>query len=187
MEKSNLISKAKQLDLQMYVPGDESDMLFVKLWMQLKITGDLYKAIHPEARTPSAMLNHFQTPNLALYTLNSKGDIDFLFWVKPASDVAEERTAIVGGWVAEDIRGTRKAVLLANAAYQMVFLKYDYCLGTTWQRELFDTLKGIGYDIISYVPSLYGIKDVYFILLKKQDFQDSHLRKLATRIERNMK
>jgi hypothetical protein len=153
-----------------------------KLWVHLSATNELEKTVLPECRQMMAFINHLKSTEVTLYHLNPSGEINFLFWFSPASKSQGEKTAFAGLWLKRDFRKSKKALKLINNAYQLLFLNYNYCLGTTWQKSLFKVSESIGYRILAKVPSLYGINDVYFIGLSKDDFQSFKLHSIANKV-----
>lgn len=184
---TELVERCERLDLRLYEGTEIEDIKLFKLWMMMKENGDLTRTFIPESYTPYRMMSVFQSPTTTLYALDSHGDICFLFWGTPSSHFSGDRTVLCGLWVDASMRMSKRSLQLTSLVYELVFSQYPYCLGTTWQDDLLKPHADLGYTVAGFVPELYGINDIYFVLLRKENFYKSRLYKLARYSERTGK
>lgn len=181
----------KELDSRIKEVGlktlqDDSDLKIVNMWLSLS-NDDLAKAFVPSAHSLSSFIQKLRESPLNFYTTDKMAQIDILFWGSPASDCRNEESIFGGLWIKKEIRGTKKALITVNLIYEVLFLRYNLCLGNTWQPQLHKALNELGYKLHGILPSLYGISNVHLIGLSKQDFYESKLHNAAVRLERSKK
>jgi hypothetical protein len=179
-----LVERCKKLELLLYFGSELEDIRFFRLWMKLKETGDLKRMMIPDNHTPYKMMSVFQAPTTTLYALDENNDICFLFWVSPSSGFIDDKTVLCGYWVDKRKRKSKRMLKLTSLVYELVFSHYHYCIGITWQKDLLHPHEYIGYSVTGYVESLYGVKDVYFVILRRQDFYKSRFYKVVRHSER---
>lgn len=178
---NDLERRIKEVGLKTF--DDTCDLKIVNLWLSLSET-ELERAFVPSAQPLSAFVRKLRDSPINFYTTNRFAQIDILFWGSPASDCAEENSIFGGLWLEEKIRGTKKALKVVNLIYEVLFLKYDFCLGNTWQTSIHKSLDDLGYKIHGILPSIYGKQNVQLIALSKQGFYESRLHELAVKLER---
>lgn len=180
----HLQQQAARLGLQLYTPSAGLDFLFTHLWMDLTETGDLEKIIIPDSRNLAAFLNVFQSPTITTFAVNAQKRIEFLFWARPASAAENEQTMICGTWSAKTLRGKPRQALLTGTIYEFLFANYGYCFGVTWQQDLLKIHAKLGYSVAGFCPSIYGLDNVYLVLLQKDDFYNSRFYAVYSKTEK---
>ena len=150
--------KKNPYQLRLYEKKEHEDFLFTKLWMALKESGDIVDVLRPDRMTLFQFLETIQRPRFALYSLNSKNEIDYLFLFEPASDVPDEKTLIIGIlWSSPQKRGSRLLVQKTIFILNEVFKKFEHCLTVTWQEGKTDLFTKFGFSVVGFFPSLYNI------------------------------
>ena len=166
-------AEINRLGLLLYTPTFESDYLFLHWWLTLNETGDIKRLIIEDSRKLSAFYQIFTHPTVTLYTCSSQGAIDFVIWLRPASSTPAEQTVFSSMWAGIGVRGRRKHYDLARLIYTITFSIWTAILGTTWQPELLEVHKKMGYDVVGVLPNIYGQEYVYLVHLTKEKFENS--------------
>lgn len=184
MDLTQIIAQHKaeidRLGLQLYQPSFETDYLFLHWWLTLNETGDLKRLIFKGNRKLSAFYQVFAPPAITLYTRSVQGAIDFVMWLRPASGASDEQTVFASMWGdrgkaagGKNLHGTRKGYDLIRLIYTVTFAIWPSVLGTTWQPELLEIHKKMGYDIVGVLPNIHGQEYLWFMHLTKEKFENS--------------
>ena len=179
-----VVKRAKNLDLRIYTGTQSEDIMLLNLWLELTERREIEKIMTPEYLPLHKFLECFQEPKITFYAMDGKNRLSYLCWVSGASTYKEEKTAFVSLWIRDTFRGTKRCIQIGSLTVELIFHHYDYILGTNWNIKKHKFFRHMGYDIIAKIPSLYGLRDIYFILLAKSRFYKSGLYNLNQKIER---
>jgi hypothetical protein len=176
--------RAQELDIRVYTGAPNEDLMLLNLWMELTENGEIKSIMTPEYLSPSKFISAFQWPKNVLYALNEDGKLSYLCWFSPMSEYLGEKTVFVSLWSRKGFAGTKRSILLGSLTVELLFLQYDYIMGVNWDTRRHKIFQHMGYEIITKVPSLYGIDNVYFILMNKENFYNSGLYSAKLKLER---
>ncbi len=177
-----LRKQAEKLRLRLYASNENEDFLLLHWWIDLHATGELSDILEPASRSLSQMFETFKPPTTFIYALNSKNKIEFAWWAYPSSLHPTDRTLICGLWLSDPLRSSKRGVQLTTLVYKLAFCHYDYILGTTWQKDKLKVHRSMGYEVTGFVPHIYGVDNVFFVLLSKGNFEQSKMYRLNERI-----
>lgn len=162
-----------RLGIALYQPSFESDYLFLHWWLTLNETGDIKRLIIDGSRKLSSFYQVFTPPTITLYTCDKTGAIDYVCWLRPASAAPDEQAVFISAWASKKVRGRRKHYNLTRLIHIITLTIWPTILGTTWQPELLELYKKMGYDVVGLLPNTYGQEHIYLIHLTKEKFETS--------------
>ena len=175
--------RAKQLGLWLYQPSVSTDYLIAKLWAHLNETGEIHDTVLPDSCTLANFMSVFAYPTISIYTLDTANDIDFIFWATPTSTKEDEKTVACGVWAHEKTRGSSRIIKISKLIYDFLFLRFDYCLALTWKPRPLKTYMKVGYKVVGFLPTVYGLNNVYTILMSRDNFYNSKFCSVCEKLE----
>lgn len=185
IDVSNIIAqyqpKLDALGARIYSMQQWEDMIIFRWWLTLNETGDIKKLILPDSRRLPAFCSLFTLPVILIYTLDAQNEIDNAAWFNSVDNTSKHRAAYAAAYCALSCRGTRKQLSFTDCAYSLAFEVCDVLMGLTWQQELLDIHTKMGYTIIGCIPDMHDEPFSYLVHLKKQDYFNSRMHKLAQR------
>lgn len=167
------------LSALIYSQSPSEDLILLRWWMSLCETGDINRLILPESRRLSPFLNIFKFPTALIYSLNIEGEMDNVFWASPVDSISQHRAAYCGMWSRQNSRGKLKQYNFVAFVYAFAFEFYDALLGMTWQPDLLDLHKKLGYNIIGCIPNLYDEDFLYMVHLTQEAFNSSRFMQIG--------
>lgn len=161
--------------MTIYAAQPYEDLLLLKWWMQLQETGEMERLIVPDSRSLKRFFNIFAAPTVLIYSTTQENEMAQCAWFTPADQNSKHHVAYSGLWCSPSARGTFAQLNFAALTYMLAFEFYHAIVGTTWQPELLDEHKKLGYNIVGCIPNLYDQPLCYIVHLTREDFFTSRL------------
>lgn len=171
----------KTLNARIYTQAQTEDLLMLRWWMHVSETGDITKFMLPEAQRLPAFLNVFKPPTALVYSLSTANEIISAFWATPVDVASTHKAAYCGLWVHPGLRGKRYQYNFTHMAYTFAFEFYSTLLGMTWQPDLLDIHKKLGYNVVGCIPHLYDQDFLYIVHLTREAFDASRFMQVGRR------
>lgn len=165
------------INAKVYSSSLGEDILLLRWWMELTESGVINKLILPDARRLSEFMRVFSQPTTLVYSLNRSG-IESAAWFSPLDSTSKHRVAYAGLYSSLP-KSKRFTLDFVYLTYSLAFEFYDALVGITWQPDLLDAHKKLGYNVVGCVPNLYDQPFIYEVHLTCEAFKASRLYKIA--------
>lgn len=149
--------------LYLYERGEESDLLLVKWWAQMKEDKDL-ELTFSSPPSLSRLFECFKPPVQLVFQYDQKG-IYFSAWFEPFFDGVAFST-----WIRRDYRQSKASLALFLEAAEMGFIDYPVLLGITKQKRIVPLHLRLGYHLLGEVPRLFGGETAFILVWDRLDF-----------------
>ena len=169
----------ESLNARIYSCNAAEDILMLRWWIHLNESGDINRLVLPDVRRLSPFLNVFKFPTALIYSLNANGEINNVFWASSVDSISKHKAAYCGLWCRANARGKHHHLSFVAFVYTFAFEFYDALLGLTWQSNLLDSHRKLGYNIVGCIPNLHDEDFIYIVHLTRENFQSSRLMKVS--------
>ena len=157
---------------------DTLGFLLAAWWYDLKTTGEIHRLFNTSVSLRGLLNEIGNDPIVWIGEIDGAVKVITVAWVKPYMD-----GAFFNYWNHEALRGTRLQGQITVPIYRAALKRFGFIIGTTWQRDLLRIHSHLGYRIFGPFEGLCKGKEAYLVTLTRDDFENSALVSLMTRLE----
>jgi hypothetical protein len=157
------------VELKVYTPSPEEDILLGRWWDHMAGCGDLETVFTAEYTLLSRFMAGFQPPSVLLYAADDDG-IYFAMWADPAMS-----GAFFGFWMRADKRPSEtgdvtEAYALSHSALDTLLANFPILFIVTRDPHIVQLALRLGGKVLGMVPHIFDGESAYVCYLTTEDF-----------------
>lgn len=162
--------EAQRLNLRLYQPSEDHDLLFTRWWSYLLQTNQFSPLFPPTMRALSRFLSTFSPPTYCLFATHNS-TISYVLSIHPYASNASG--AFINLWCRPDLTSTKLHARYAYLSHLFATTAYPTILAFTPRTKLLRSMRLLGYTLLGTIPSFIEGHDAYTLFLTRSSFLQS--------------